>query len=42
MDLILKALVPLTFVIAIGWIAGWRKIIDPKYGANFATYIMNY
>ncbi|CAL7962921.1 putative Uncharacterized transporter YwkB [Gammaproteobacteria bacterium] len=42
MDLILKSLVPLTFVIALGWIAGWRKIVDSKYSTHFATYVMSF
>jgi Predicted permeases len=42
MELILKALVPLAFIITLGWLAGWRKIIDPKYGSSFATYILNF
>lgn len=33
---------PLTFAIVIGWVAGWRKVIDPKYGSSFAAYIMNF
>lgn len=42
MDLILKALVPLVFVILLGAFAGWRKIIDPKFSTHLATYIMNF
>lgn len=42
MELILQSLVPLTFIIAAGWFAGWRKIIDHKQSANFATYVMSF
>lgn len=42
MDLILKALVPIAFVIIIGLIAGRRKIIDPKLATNFATYVLTF
>ena len=42
MELIIKSLVPLTFIIAIGWIAGWRKIIDHKNSKHFATYVMSF
>ncbi len=42
MELILKALVPVAFIIMMGWIAGNRKIIDPKYSSNFATYMLNF
>jgi malonate transporter and related proteins len=41
MDLILNSLVPLTFVIALGWSAGWRKIVDSKYSTHFATYVIS-
>lgn len=41
MDLILKSLVPIAFVIALGWFVGWRKIIDPRHGPQFATYILS-
>lgn len=42
MELILKSLVPLTFVIFIGWIAGVRKIVDSKHSNTFATYVMSF
>lgn len=42
MELILQSLVPLTFIIVAGWFAGWRKIIDHKQSANFATYVMSF
>ena len=42
MELILKSLVPLTFVIFIGWIAGARKIVDSKYSHTFANYVMSF
>jgi len=41
MDLILKSLVPIAFVITFGWIAGWRKVIDSKYSTHFATYVIS-
>lgn len=42
MELILQSLVPLTLIIAAGWFAGWRKIIDHKQSANSATYVMSF
>ncbi len=42
MELILKSLIPLTFIISIGWVAGWRKIIDNKHSQHFATYVMSF
>ena len=42
MELILKSLIPLTFIIAIGWFAGWRKIVDHKHSTHFATYVMSF
>lgn len=42
MDLILKSLIPIGFVATLGWIAGWRKILDPKYSAYFSTYVMSF
>lgn len=42
MELILQSLVPLTFIIAAGWLAGWRKIIDHKHSSHFATYVMSF
>lgn len=42
MELILKSLVPLTFVIFIGWLAGTCKIVDNKLRDVFATYVMSF
>lgn len=42
MDLILKSLVPVVFVILLGLFAGWRKIIDPKVSKHLATYLINF
>jgi len=42
MNLILQSLVPLAFVIFLGWLAGWRKIIDAKHSSSLATYVMSF
>ena len=42
MNLILQSLVPLAFVIVLGWFAGWRKIIDAKHSSSLATYVMSF
>jgi malonate transporter and related proteins len=42
MNLILQSLVPLAFVIFLGWFAGWRKIIDAKHSSSLATYVMSF
>jgi predicted permease len=42
MNLILQSLVPLAFVICLGWFAGWRKIIDAKHSSSLATYVMSF
>ena len=42
MDLILLSLVPLAFVILLGWFAGWRKIVDPAHSSSLATYVMSF
>jgi malonate transporter and related proteins len=42
MDLILQSLVPLAFVILLGWFAGWRKIVDPAHSSSLATYVMSF
>jgi malonate transporter len=42
MNLILQSLVPLAFVILLGWFAGWRNIIDAKHSASLATYVMSF
>jgi malonate transporter len=42
MKLILQSLIPLTFVIVLGWFAGWRKIIDAKHSSSLATYVMSF
>ncbi|ASK79754.1 hypothetical protein CF386_11980 [Paraphotobacterium marinum] len=39
---ILNALIPVAFVIFLGWFAGYRKIIDNKHSESFATYVMNF
>ena len=39
---IIMALVPVAFVIFLGWFAGYRKIIDNKHSHSLATYVMNF
>ncbi|WP_151192961.1 AEC family transporter [Cysteiniphilum sp. JM-1] len=39
---ILNALIPVAFVIFLGWLAGFFKIIDNKHSKSFATYVMNF
>ncbi|MCF6764671.1 AEC family transporter [Thiotrichales bacterium 19S3-7] len=39
---ILNALIPVAFVIFLGWLAGFFKIIDKKHSKSFATYVMNF
>lgn len=42
MQLILQSLVPLAFVIGLGWFAGWRNIIDASHSSSLATYVMSF
>jgi malonate transporter and related proteins len=42
MDLILQSLVPLAFVILLGWFAGWRKIVNSAHSSSLATYVMSF
>jgi malonate transporter and related proteins len=42
MNLILQSLIPLAFVIILGWFAGWRKIIDAQHSSSMATYVMSF
>src|ERR1700720_2556729 len=42
MQLIFQSLIPLAFVIILGWFAGWRKIIDAKHSSSLATYVMSF
>jgi malonate transporter len=42
MNLILQSLIPLAFVITLGWFAGWRKIIDARHSSSLATYVMSF
>jgi len=39
---IFLSLLPVTFVIVLGWLAGYRKIIDNKHSTSLATYVMNF
>jgi malonate transporter and related proteins len=41
MNLILHSLVPIAFVITLGWFVGWRKIMDAKLSSQFAAYVLN-
>ena len=42
MQLILQSLIPLAFVIILGWFAGWRHIIDARHSSSLATYVMSF
>jgi len=42
MTLILQSLLPLAFVIFLGWFAGRRTIIDAKHSSSLATYVMSF
>ncbi len=42
MNLIFQSLIPLAFVILLGWFAGWRKIIDARHSSSLATYVMSF
>ncbi|MCF6777254.1 AEC family transporter [Thiotrichales bacterium 19X7-9] len=39
---ILNALIPVAFVIFLGWLAGFFKIINKTHSKSFATYVMNF
>ncbi|TDR80222.1 AEC family transporter [Paludibacterium purpuratum] len=39
---IFLSLIPVTFVIVLGWLAGYKKIIDNKHSSSLATYVMNF
>jgi malonate transporter len=42
MQLIFQSLIPLAFVIILGWFAGWRNIIDARHSSSLATYVMSF
>ena len=42
MQLIFQSLIPLAFVIGLGWFAGWRDIIDARHSSSLATYVMSF
>jgi predicted permease len=42
MNSIFQSLIPLAFVISLGWFAGWRKIIDARHSSSLATYVMSF
>jgi malonate transporter and related proteins len=42
MELIFQSLIPLAFVISLGWFAGWRNIIDARHSSSLATYVMSF
>jgi malonate transporter len=42
MQLIFQSLIPLAFVIGLGWFAGWRHIIDARHSSSLATYVMSF
>lgn len=41
-ELIINSLIPLSFVIFLGWIAGFRKIVDTKHIYTLSTYVMSF
>jgi malonate transporter and related proteins len=42
MQLIFQSLIPLAFVIGLGWFAGRRHIIDARHSSSLATYVMSF
>jgi malonate transporter len=42
MQLTFQSLIPLAFVIILGWFAGWRNIIDARHSSSLATYVMSF
>jgi malonate transporter and related proteins len=42
MQLIFQSLIPLAFVISLGWFAGLRHIIDARHSSSLATYVMSF
>jgi malonate transporter len=42
MQLIFQSLIPLAFVISLGWFAGGRHIIDARHSSSLATYVMSF
>jgi malonate transporter len=39
---IFLSLIPVSFVIFLGWLAGYKKIVDNTHGSSLATYVMNF
>lgn len=39
---IFLSLIPVTFVIVLGWFAGYKNIIDKKHSSSLATFVMNF
>ena len=39
---VVLALLPVAFVIFLGWYAGYKKIIDNKHAESIAGYVMNF
>ncbi|WP_108650226.1 AEC family transporter [Dongshaea marina] len=39
---ILNSLIPVAFVIFLGWLAGYKGFIDKSHSKSFATYVMNF
>lgn len=39
---IIMALIPVAFVIFLGWFAGKKKIINNSHGHSLATYVMSF
>ncbi len=39
---ILLSIIPVAFVIFLGWLAGFKKIVDNKHSHSLATYVMSF
>lgn len=39
---IINTLIPVAFVICLGWFAGYKNVIDKHHGQSFANFIMNF
>ncbi|MBV8046860.1 MAG: AEC family transporter [Paludibacterium sp.] len=39
---IFLSLIPVTFVIVLGWLAGYKNIVDKKHSSTLATFVMNF
>lgn len=39
---IIMSLISVAFIIALGWFAGYKKIVDPRHSHSFATYVITF